>query len=119
MHTHSYVYIHMYTHIYTYTHAFIYTYIHVYTYMLVITDLLSVSAHSCPWVIIPCLPSTIQLHPPLFLLTRTQLYQGSVSRSIPQLPYCPYRVCVIQVRPTWITCSTRTLAVVEFGLAFL
>lgn len=90
-----------------------------YTYMLVITDLLSVCAHSCPWVIIPCLPSTIQLHPPLFLLTGTQLYQGSVSRSIPQLPYCPSRVCVVQVCPTWITCSTRMLAVVEFGLAFL
>lgn len=67
--THIFIYIHIHT--FTNTHAFIYTYIHMYTYMLVITDLLSVCAHSCPWVIIPCLPSTIQLHPPPFLLTGT------------------------------------------------
>lgn len=59
---HSYTHSHSYSHMYSYIHTFIYTYIHMYKYMLVITDLLSLCAHSCPWVIIPCLPSTTESH---------------------------------------------------------
>lgn len=69
--TYTVIYTHMYiqfiyTFIYTYTlictYELIYTYIHMYKYMLVITDLFFLCAHSCPWVIIPCLPNTIQPH---------------------------------------------------------
>lgn len=65
IYTYTFIYTHSYVHIHSYVHAHSCIHICMYMYMLVITDLSSLdplSAHSCPWVIIPCLPSTIQPH---------------------------------------------------------